>query len=196
MNADPDSVITTPQPNQKQDESTGDKDVEMADGDKAPVPPRPDEETITIKRTYKFAGEVITEEKTVPKDSAEAKLYLESLKSTKSTDKNADDNDAQKPKVRRPLRRISRFDPNPPDAIKKSWAKQANPEETPKGPKLNTVMKSKLDWAAYVDREGIKDDLDMHGRAKDSYLNRADFLDRMEAKREEERRNLRLKNVG
>src|SRR5436190_16344395 len=33
-------------------------------------------ETVTIKRTYKFAGEVITEEKVVPKESAEAWLYL------------------------------------------------------------------------------------------------------------------------
>ena len=195
MNADPDSVATTPQP--KQDDTTGnaDKDVEMAGGDKIPVPAaRQDEEMITIKRTYKFAGEVITEEKTVPKDSAEAKLYLASLE--KVTDQNADQNETQKPKIRRPLRRISRFDPNPPDAIKKSWVKQAKPEDAPKGPKLNTVMKSKLDWAAYVDREGIQDELDVHSRAKDSYLNRTDFLDRTEARREEERRNLRIKNMG
>lgn len=198
MNADPDSEITTPQP-QKQHEGTGNvnKDVEMVGGNKAPVPAaRPDEDTITIKRTYKFAGEMITEEKSVPKDSAEAKLYLASLENAKSTDMNAGEHKTQKPKIRRPLRRISRFDPNPPDAIKKSWVKQAMPEDAPKGPKLNTVMKSKLDWAAYVDREGIQDELDVHSRAKDSYLNRTDFLNRTEARKEEERRNLRIKNMG
>lgn len=176
----------------------------------------PQEEMVTIRRTYKFAGELITEEKVVPKDSAEAKLYFSTLNAAKKkakgaegeadtttdTDSKADgDGEAKKP-LRRPLRRFSRFDPNPPDAIKKSWEKQAAVEtpgeegNTAKGPKLNTVMKSKLDWAAYVDREGIKDDLDVHSKAKEGYMDRMDFLGRVDAKREEERRNARLKNAG
>jgi hypothetical protein len=57
-------------------------------------------------------------------------------------------------------------------------------------------MKSKLDWAAYVDREGIKDELDVHSKAKESYLHRTDFLNRLETRQEEERRNIRLKNKG
>ncbi|OJD19626.1 hypothetical protein AJ78_00483 [Emergomyces pasteurianus Ep9510] len=171
----------------------------------------PDEETITIKRVYKFAGEVITEEKTVPKDSAEAKLYLSSEATkmkTKKASSDAKEGDravdssavAQLP-LRRPLRRYSRFDPNPPDMIKKSWEKKlAAPSgigasELPKGPKLNTVMKSKLDWAEYVDRAGIKDDLDVHSKAKEGYLGRMDFLNRVDAKKEEERRIARLKNL-
>ena len=36
-------------------------------------------ETITIQRTYRFAGETTTETRTVPRDSAEARLYLASL---------------------------------------------------------------------------------------------------------------------
>ncbi|KAM5436317.1 swr complex subunit [Microsporum ferrugineum] len=171
------------------------------------------EEMLTIRRTYKFAGETITEEKVVPKDSAEAKLYLSTSGAARkkakggagtSTDGGTDsppDETVVQP-LRRPLRRFSRFDPNPPDAIKKSWEKQAAvqaPEDagaTAKGPKLNTVMKSKLDWAAYVDREGIKDDLDVHSKAKEGYMDRMDFLGRVDAKREEERRNARLKNAG
>lgn len=173
----------------------------------------PQEEMLTIRRTYKFAGETITEEKVVPKDSAEAKLYLSTSGAARkkakggagtSTDGGTDsppDETVVQP-LRRPLRRFSRFDPNPPDAIKKSWEKQAAvqaPEDagaTAKGPKLNTVMKSKLDWAAYVDREGIKDDLDVHSKAKEGYMDRMDFLGRVDAKREEERRNARLKNAG
>ncbi|KKZ61586.1 hypothetical protein EMCG_00569 [[Emmonsia] crescens] len=172
----------------------------------------PGEETITIKRVYKFAGEVITEEKTVPKDSAEAKLFLssEAAKKKKKTSSDAkesdqtnDSSDAVQIPLRRPLRRYSRFDPNPPDMIKRSWEKKiAGPGgagvgagEQPTGPKLNTVMKSKLDWAEYVDRAGIKDDLDVHSKAKEGYLGRMDFLSRVDAKREEERRNARLKNL-
>ncbi|OAT12196.1 Swr1p complex component [Blastomyces gilchristii SLH14081] len=174
------------------------------------APVLPGEETITIKRVYKFAGEVITEEKTVPKDSAEAKLYLSSeaekkKKKTSSNTKGGDEpnhtSDAVRIPLGRPLRRYSRFDPNPPDMIKKSWEKNtafpggAGAAEQPKGPKLNTVMKSKLDWAEYVDRAGIKDDLDVHSKAKEGYLGRMDFLNRVDAKREEERRNARLKNL-
>ncbi|GAD91654.1 Swr1p complex component [Paecilomyces variotii No. 5] len=163
----------------------------------------PSEEMIKIKRTYKFAGEMITEEKLVPKDSAEARLFLSNEgKDNAETVIDVDDAEAKKAavKLRRPLRKYSRFDPNPPGFIKKSWEKQPSGDVTgentdSKGPKLNTVEKSRLDWAAYVDQAGIKDELNVHSRAKEGYLGRMDFLDRMEAKREEERRNARLKGL-
>lgn len=60
-------------------------------------------------------------------------------------------------------------------------------------PKLNTVMKSKMDWMAYVDRTGLKNDLEVHSRAKEGYLDRMEFLGRVDTKREEERRNARMK---
>ncbi|KAK2762284.1 swr complex subunit [Arachnomyces sp. PD_36] len=196
-----------------------DNDTVMADGEgnnSKPDTARPGEETITIRRKYKFAGDIITEEKVVPKDSAEAKLYLSLNKNTSTENENEtseqhpEDGKPEKIHLRRPLRRISRFDPNPPGAIKRSWEKQAtailNGSASPdageessaaaKGPKLNTVEKSKLDWAAYVDRAGIKDDLNVHSKAKEGYLGRMEFLNRLEDKREEERRNARLKNMG
>ncbi|BDD57516.1 swr complex subunit [Monascus purpureus] len=158
------------------------------------------EEMIKIKRTYKFAGDVITEEKVVPKDSAEAKLFLAGGKDVEivtAADVEGAANAKSALKLRRPLRKISRFDPNPTGSIKKSWEKQTAAAqagaENAKGPKINTVEKSRLDWAAYVDQAGIKDELRVHSKAKEGYLNRMDFLDRVEAKREEERRNLRLK---
>lgn len=167
------------------------------------APTLPSEEMIKIKRTYKFAGEMITEEKLVPKDSAEAKLFLSNEgKDNAETVIDVDDAEAKKAavKLRRPLRKYSRFDPNPPGFIKKSWEKQPSGDvmgenTDSKGPKLNTVEKSRLDWAAYVDQAGIKDELNVHSRAKEGYLGRMDFLDRMEAKREEERRTARLKGL-
>lgn len=160
-------------------------------------PPRhlPEEETITINRVYKFAGEVITEKKAVPKDSAEAKLHLASEDLKKAPDLTTIRRNENGLPLRRPVRRYSRFDPNPPDTIKKNWEKRASEEDKgTKGPRLNTIIKSKLDWAAYVDRAGIKDDLDTHSRAKEGYLERMDFLNRVDAKQEEERRNARLKS--
>lgn len=187
-----------------------DNDVAMADGDESNAKtdqPGPDDETVTIKRKYKFAGDIITEEKVVPKNSAEAKLYLSLNKSTGTGNESESTREQQEekpPVLRRPLRRISRFDPNPPGAIKRSWEKQAAAttadgdasSATPAGPKLNTVEKSRLDWAAYVDRTGIKDDLDVHSRAKEGYHGRMEFLNRIEDKKEEERRNARLRNMA
>ncbi|EKG12240.1 Craniofacial development protein 1/Bucentaur [Macrophomina phaseolina MS6] len=218
----------------------------------AAVEEQPDEEMITIKRTYDFAGDRITEERQVPKSSAEARLYLaqqqeraEKLAAGKKKavveEQNAGpDTDAvegvqkqeqqkgeaaNKPAARRPLRRPSRFDPNPmaevrglPPEKQLTWARRralldpsaagtpllaiesiteaqaanaaasvANKSKE-KAQKLNTVDKSRLDWAGYVDKEGIAEELDEYGRAKEGYLGRMDFLDRVDQRREEERR--------
>jgi hypothetical protein len=154
-----------------------------------------DDKMIKIKRTYKFAGEWITEEKVVPKHSAEAKAFLSSGENAEYTDEDVAAASATL-NLRRPLRKISRFDPNPTGTIKKSWEKQLVPEDKDaQGPKINTVEKSRLDWASYVDQAGIKDELRTHSKAKEGYMGRMDFLGRMEDKREDERRAARLKGM-
>ena len=112
---------------------------------------------IKIKRTYEFAGQIITEEKEVEKDSAEANAYLSSL----HTPSSANDVSQAKPAIRRPIKRKS------------------NLEELAKGHKpvkLNVLEKSRLDWAGFVDKEGIHDDLKRHN--KDGYVERQEFLRR------------------
>ena len=148
------------------------------------------EEMITIKRTYQFAGELHSEEKIVPKSSAEAQLWLTQQSAKGQPVKTLDSR-----QLRRPLRKISRFDPNLNnlDSIKKSWEKQLNADGVATGPKLNTVEKSKMDWAAHVDQEGLKDELDEHAKAKEGYLGRMDFLGQVEQRREAEARAARLK---
>lgn len=158
-----------------------------------------DPKMIKIKRTYKFAGEMITEEKIVPKDSAEAKAFLSSGENVEFVEVDAVATaaaDAAR-NLRRPLRKISRFDPNPTGTIKKSWEKQLAVEaaETARGPKINTVEKSRLDWSQYVDQAGIQDELRTHSKAKEGYMGRMDFLGRMEARRDEEARQARLKGM-
>lgn len=153
-------------------------------------PKVPPDDMITIKRTYEFAGEVHTETKKVLKSSAEGRLWL----SQQSSRGQSGENPTARP-LRRPLRKLSRFDPNLTNlaSIKKSWEKQFNDDGTEKGPKLNTVEKSKMDWAAHVDQEGLKDELDEHAKAKEGYLGRMDFLGQVEQRREEEARTARLK---
>ena len=155
---------------------------------------------ITIKRTYTFAGTTTTEEKLVPRESAEARLYLSSQASKPSTPSTGDSANLSRP-VRRPLRRPSRFDdPDTrvslthttnmikshlvPTAVNNAGM-NAVQKKLEQGQKLNTVEKSKLDWAGYVDKEKLKDELDMAEKAKGSYLDRMEFLGRSEQAREE-----------
>ncbi|KAF8477242.1 bucentaur or craniofacial development-domain-containing protein [Kalaharituber pfeilii] len=129
---------------------------------------------INISHTYEFAGEIHTTNKLVPLDSAEAKLYLSSLSNSSPTangggaaTENGDDKSADPPK-RRPLKRTSAFDV---------------PAASKKPNKLNTLEKSKLDWAGFVDQEGIKEDLERAGKGG-GYLDRQAFLGRVEERRE------------
>ena len=181
---------SAPEPEPTKAPDQGARDVEHKIGHAAHA-----DQMIKIKRTYKFAGEWITEEKVVPKHSAEAKAFLSSGENVEYADEDAAAANAAR-NLRRPLRKISRFDPNPTGTIKKSWEKQlVTDDKDARGPKINTVEKSRLDWASYVDSAGIKDELRTHSKAKEGYIGRMDFLGRMEDKREDERRAARLKGI-
>jgi hypothetical protein len=199
-----------------------------------------EEEYITIKRHTRYAGQSTLEEKRVLKTSAEARLHLqETAEKERQGRDSGKDSDAQvnvndmiptnddqeteeEPiQLHRPLKRQSRFEPNPAGEVKGlpahlqlryprtpsslSFTKdrptlpgQMLPPPNPLHPsnplpaKLNTVQKSRRDWAGYVDTQGIASELDSYGKSKASYLGRADFLSRTEALIDEERRNARL----
>jgi hypothetical protein len=164
-----------------------------------------DENMIMIQRTYNFAGKVHKEEKLVPRDSAEAKLWLESQASERGKRLTT----VGGPNITKPLRptkkaRRSIFEPiaeNLPQRtdLRFGVSDAARTAAVVRGgvqaKKLNTVEKSKMDWAGFVDKEGIKDELETAGKAKGSYLDQKEFLARVEEKRDEEARKARLKGV-
>jgi hypothetical protein len=174
------------------------------------------EDYITIKRTIKFAGEVTTEEKRVHKESAEAKLYLQEKeeqqkKSNQPIDIEGSSEEAAKKKIRRPLKRLSRFEPNPlgevktlPPHLQLRWPRSKQPggattllpssklPVVPQATKLNTVDKSRYDWAGFVDKEGIADELDEYGKSKANYTGREDFLNRAQNRQEQAARDVRI----
>lgn len=135
---------------------------------------------ITISQTYTFAGKTHTENKLVPADSAEARLYLSTHAESQSPPAHSLDSPTrartatatapQKTPIRRPLKRASNFD---------SGSLHANA----KAQKMNTLDKSKLDWAGFVDQEGIKDELDRQGKGG-GYVDRQAFLGRVDERRE------------
>ncbi|KAI8966346.1 BCNT-domain-containing protein [Daldinia sp. FL1419] len=149
---------------------------------------------IKIKRTYNFAGKVHTEEKMVPRDSAEAKLYLASQDPKSVEDAEAED-DQPKRRPRKAFRSI--FEPVIEGLTQRADLNlgvdaRLQLREQAKAKKLNVVEKSRMDWAGFVDKEGIKDELELAGKSKESYVNRQDFLARVAANRDEEARRARI----
>lgn len=135
-------------------------------------------------------------------------------------EQDANTNIPTKPQLRRPLFRRSRFEPNPtgevkglPPHLQLKWWQHSRPGTVARvttrieaaatttrsaikpsaATKLNVVDKSRHDWAGFVDQEGIAEELDEYGRSKQSYLNREDFLSRMEQRREAGRMEAKAK---
>lgn len=142
-------------------------------------------EKIKIKRRYEFAGETVTEEKWVDRESAEARAYLNSFKhksndqiETKDGDRPKEQrtNDGKKLRIKR--KRAPLLEGIISGAIK---------------PKFNTLEKSKLDFAQFVDKEGIDDELKQHN--KNGYLEKQDFLSRVEFFKDTQIKELRKKEL-
>lgn len=150
---------------------------------------------IKIKRTYNFAGKVHTEEKMVPRDSAEAKVYLTSIGANADDVANADKDEPPRRQPRKAFRSL--FEPIPEGLSQRTdlnlcMSVRLQMREQAKAKKLNVVEKSRMDWAGFVDKEGIKDELELAGKSKQSFASRQDFLARVEAKREDDTRRARM----
>ena len=153
---------------------------------------------IMIKRTYNFAGQVHTEQKLVPRDSAEAKLFLASQDAV--VDPSEVDSSLPSVKPKRPTKKARRsvFEPlvELPRRTDLHFGirEDTGIEITALGKdakKLNTVEKSAMDWAGFVDKEGIKDDLTAASKSRGAYKARQEFLARVEQKKDEEARRAR-----
>lgn len=187
-NTDKTATTESQDPGQNKEQTTAGKENEPG-------------ETIKIKRTYNFAGKVHTEEKLVPRDSAEARLYLASQASSGGDKAEQPGDQAEQPDRRMPRKAFrSAFEPAVAAAGEHGQRRgdlnlgmavrlQARHD---RAKKVNVVEKSRMDWAGFVDKEGIKDELALAGKAKGSFADRQDFLARSEARREEDARRVRM----
>lgn len=128
---------------------------------------------VKIKRTYEFAGKVVNEEKWVDSNSEEAKAQknstklkakIESKKSDKKKRHNYEHNGLH---LRKKRRRPGLLEA----VINNSSAA-----------KISTLEKSRLDWAKYVDKEKIHDELKYKNKA--GYLANQDFLGRVDQRQD------------
>ena len=119
--------------------------------------------TITITKTFDFAGENIEVTKEVDKDSKEAQKFLRG-KQKLQTDQNNGGVPVQKKETVGGLSSIMGVIAG-------------------KTPKLGCLDKSKMDLEKYVDEVGIKEELKTHNKGKDGYVEKQMFLDRSDHRR-------------
>jgi len=127
------------------------------------------EKMVEIKHTYEFAGETVTESRMVPASSESARVHLSSTSASPAP---------TPPTGRRPppKKRASAF-----DAAAASKSKAATAPA-----KINTLEKSRLDWAGFVDKEGIGDDLKKWNKGDKGYLDRQAFLGRVDENKDKQ----------
>lgn len=152
-------------------EASPEEEEEEKKKDEKPITTAEGEETVTISRTYTFAGTTHTEHKTVPKSSQEAQTYLSSAAAAPTTATPAPNPTRRPP----PKKRASVFD---------AAAAARKPVAAQQPAKMNTLEKSRLDWAGFVDKEGIGEELKKHTKGDKAYLDRQAFLGRVEEKRD------------
>ncbi|XP_047453330.1 craniofacial development protein 1 [Mugil cephalus] len=149
---------------------------------KAPGPSK-----VTITKIFDFAGEEVRVNKEVAADSKEARSYMKS-QNTKQENEDEETNSSfnQMPK--------SKSLPGP-SAKRPTGMSSILNRIGGKKQKMNTLEKSKMDWDAYKSEEGITDDLAIHNRGKEGYVERKNFLERVDHRQFELEKAVRLSNM-
>lgn len=144
-----------------------------------------DASRITITKVYDFAGEEVRVTKEVDADSREAKSFLkkeeeeeEEEQQTSTCNASAESSLAPGPSVKRAA--------GMSNLLNRIGAKK---------PKMSTLEKSKLDWDSFKSEEGITEELAIHNRGKEGFLERKNFLERVDQRQFELEKNVRLSNM-
>lgn len=125
--------------------------------------------TVSVTRTYDFAGEAVVVTKTVDADSTEAK--------------NVKEEEVKKTESKPAFRDLSSL------GFKRRGGLSSVLGQISKKPKISTLEKSKLDWESFKDQEGIHDELQNFN--KDGFLEKQAFLQRTDERQFEIERDIR-----
>jgi hypothetical protein len=120
---------------------------------------------VKITEIFQFAGEEVTIEKEVPKDSAQARLLSKAI--PESTNKSNGRNMGGLSGISGILSHLG------------------------KKPKITTLEKSKLDWDKFKKEENLEEELRTHNKGRDGYLEKQDFLQRADLRRFEIEKKIR-----
>ncbi|XP_061578574.1 craniofacial development protein 1 [Cololabis saira] len=156
--------------------------VPAASGETEPSGPA----MVTITKVFDFAGEEVRVSKEVSADSKEAKSFLKSQNTEEEEEENG--SKERSPAPSQP--------PLPgPSAKRPAGISNIMNRFGGKKQKMSTLEKSKMDWDAFKSEEGITEELAIHNRGKEGYVERKNFLDRVDHRRFELEKAVRLSNM-
>lgn len=127
---------------------------------------------ITITKEYDFAGEIVKVTKEVDENSKEAKSELKKQDSSELQQTSSPG-----------LSGIG---------LKRPGGLGSVLDKINKKQKISTLSKSKLDWDQFKKDNKLEDDLQIHNKGKQGYLERVAFLNRTEQRQYEKERDIRL----
>ncbi|KAM3829197.1 craniofacial development protein 1 isoform 7-T8 [Vipera latastei] len=137
-------------------------------------PKQTENNKITVTKVFDFAGEEVRVTKEVDPASKEAQQFLKQ----------------QEPKAATQTSHPTVSGVKRPSSMNSLLGKMGAKKQ-----KMSTLEKSKLDWENFKEEEGIGDELAIHNRGKDGYLERRAFLERVDYRQFEHERDLRLSNM-
>ncbi|KAM9374379.1 craniofacial development protein 1 [Phaethornis superciliosus] len=164
-------VTQTKKVSQAGEEKSGNKLQEKPKESEKPK----DSGKVTITKVFDFAGEEVRVTKEVDSTSKEAKAFL------KHQEKQQSAAPASLPTVSGVKR---------PSGMSSLLGKIGSKKQ-----KMSTLEKSKLDWESFKEEEGIVEELAIHNRGKDGYIERKAFLERVDHRQFEIERDLRLSRM-
>ncbi|XP_078608047.1 craniofacial development protein 1-like [Branchiostoma floridae x Branchiostoma japonicum] len=149
---------------------------------------------VTVTKVYDFAGEEVKVSEEVDADSVDAQSAPISSTAVPATDNSSTSNAPV------PQQSSSTAVPRPGGStvtgVKRPAAGGLGSvlSKIGKKPKMSTLVKSKIDWDSYKREEQIEEDLAIHNRGKEGYLERQAFLQRTDLRQFEVERNMRMAN--
>jgi len=120
---------------------------------------------IEITKVFDFAGEVVKVSKQVSADSKEAHKFLKSQETAASS--------------------------STPTSVKRPGGLAGVVGSIGKKAKMGCLDKSKLDWNSFVEKEGIKEELQTFNKGKDGFVEKQMFLERADLRQFENEKALR-----
>lgn len=141
---------------------------------------RKETDKVKITKVFDFAGEEVRVTKEVDATSKEAKSFL------KQSEK-------EKPQANVPPAAQSL--PAGSGVKRSSGMSSILGKIGAKKQKMSTLEKSKLDWESFKEEEGIGEELAIHNRGKEGYIERKAFLERVDHRQFEIEREIRLSKM-
>ncbi|XP_072168676.1 craniofacial development protein 1-like [Diadema setosum] len=141
-------------------------------------------ETVKITKVYDFAGEEVRVTKEVDAASKEAKSFLKKQEEKEEEVPQASSGASTSAAASKPAA---------PSGLKRAGGGLGSVlGQIGKKQKISTLEKSRLDWMNFKKAEGIEEDLKIHNKGKDGYVERQKFLQRADVRQYEIERDIRL----